>query len=172
MESVTSKPSSVMPGIGAAVSVIVHSTAPTMAEPAAGAKPLTPRQTRVTTQHKVWTSESFRFGIHLVESQQTEQTLTSNPNSTPDRIANFSFSTFQDPRAEIVWRRPFGFGDRLPRFPLQPPPNLRISSLPGGNVCDDAMPILLQFFTWTLWQFDMARDQDRAVRQCYMIRWP
>ena len=53
MESVTSKPSSVMPGIGAAVSVIVHSTAPTMAEPAAGAKPLTPRQTRVTTQHKV-----------------------------------------------------------------------------------------------------------------------
>ena len=101
MESVTSKPSSVMPGIGAALSVIVHSTAPTMAEPAAGAKPLTPRQTRVTTQHKVC-SESSRFGIHLVESQQTEQTLTSNPNSTPDRIANISFSTFQDPRAEIV----------------------------------------------------------------------
>ena len=98
MESVTSKPSSVMPGIGAAVSVIVHSTAPTMAEPAAaGAKPLTPRQTRVTTQHKVWTSESSRFGIHLVESQQTEQTLTSNPNSTPDRIANISFSNLNLP---------------------------------------------------------------------------
>lgn len=61
MESVTSKPSSVMPGIGAAVSVIVHSTAPTMAE-APGAKPLTPRQTRVTTQHKVG-SAVFSFGL-------------------------------------------------------------------------------------------------------------
>ena len=55
MESVTSKPSAVMPGIGAAVSVIVHSTAPTVAAGDAGAaaaKPLTPKPTRVT-QHKV-----------------------------------------------------------------------------------------------------------------------
>merc|ERR1719188_518500 len=40
VESVTSKPSTVAPGIGAALSVIVHSTSAKMAEP--GGKPLTP----------------------------------------------------------------------------------------------------------------------------------
>ena len=71
MESVTSKPSAVMPGIGAAVSVIVHSTAPTVAADAA--KPLTPKPTRVT-QHKVGSGTSDRAGPlpFLVEPQQTE----------------------------------------------------------------------------------------------------
>ena len=102
MESVTSKPSSVMPGIGAAVSVIVHSTAPTMAE-APGAKPLTPRQTRVTTQHKVGSecplSVWYLLRIYL-------RRLTTNRTDfflqfyLLIEIANFS--NFQDPRAEIV----------------------------------------------------------------------
>ena len=78
MESVTSKPSSVMPGIGAAVSVIVHSTAPTVAE--ASAKPQTPRQTRVT-QHKVCSEFIHRFGFYPVEPQQTEQTSATTSKS-------------------------------------------------------------------------------------------
>ena len=68
MESVTSKPSAVMPGIGAAVSVIVHSTAPTVG--AESDKPLTPKPTRVTTQHKV--GSDLGHLPFLVESQQTE----------------------------------------------------------------------------------------------------
>ena len=74
MESVTSKPSAVMPGIGAAVSVIVHSTAPTVAAAgdagaaAAAVKPLTPKPTRVT-QHKVGSDTSDRAGpLRLVFS--------------------------------------------------------------------------------------------------------
>ena len=79
MESVTSKPSSVMPGIGAAVSVIVHSTAPTMAE-AAGAKPLTPRQTRVT-QHKVCSVLPVWYLSRRITTNRTDFDLQSHLNS-------------------------------------------------------------------------------------------
>ena len=82
MESVTSKPSAVMPGIGAAVSVIVHSTAPTVAADAA--KPLTPKPTRVT-QHKVGSdfgqSRAFAFSRRTTTDRNRLRPLI--PSSKP-----------------------------------------------------------------------------------------
>ena len=99
MESVTSKPSAVMPGIGAAVSVIVHSTAPTVAADAS--KPLTPKPTRVT-QHKVGSDfgQSWTFTFSRRITTDRNRLLPLIPSPTLCRIISTGMGKNISPRSD------------------------------------------------------------------------